>query len=367
MQDKKLDLNTDINKYLVTWKFPYNEKYSKKEITITNLLSHTAGLTIHGFPGYVRGEVLPSLTQILDGTAPANTRAVRSDDEPGKKVKYSGGGTTITQLIVMDVTHQPYDVFMQKTVLDPLGMTSSSFMQPPPASKENLLATGYKGDGREVKGKYHVYPEQAAAGLWTNPTDLCKYIIETQLSYKGESAKVVTKEMTTLRVTPVLEDAALGTFVNSRVTGSTKYFNHNGGNEGFTCTSIGSLSDGEGVVIMTNSDNGVLLEEIANSVAIVYNWKDYYLPETKQVVDVEEAVVTRYLGKYDAGGTTVSVNMGQNGLMVNVFGDIQWNLYFTSDKDFFIREYRGNLSFQTDENDKVIGINLNGRLAKKID
>ena len=106
VQEKKLDLNSDINKYLVTWKFPYDEKSNNKIITLTNLLSHTGGLTIHGFPGYAKGEVLPTLPQILDGQKPANTEAVRSSTEPGKRVIYSGGGITISQMIVMDVTNK---------------------------------------------------------------------------------------------------------------------------------------------------------------------------------------------------------------------------------------------------------------------
>jgi CubicO group peptidase (beta-lactamase class C family) len=71
VQEKKLDLNADINKYLLTWKFPYDEKSNKKQITLTNLLSHTAGLTIHGFPGYAKGDSLPALPQALDGRKPA--------------------------------------------------------------------------------------------------------------------------------------------------------------------------------------------------------------------------------------------------------------------------------------------------------
>ena len=367
VQEKKLDLNSDINKYLVTWKFPYDEKSNSKQISLTNLLSHTAGLTIHGFPGYAKGDSLPTLPQILDGQKPANTMAVRSSVEPGKNVIYSGGGTTVTQLIVMDVTHQSYDIFMQKNVLDPLGMTSSSFKQPPPESKEKLLATGYKADGKEVTGKYHIYPEQAAAGLWTNPSDLCRYIIETQLSYQGKSSKVLTPEMTILRLTPVLEDAALGTFVNSRVTGSLKYFNHNGGNEGFSCISIGCRDNGEGVVIMTNSDNGVILEEIANSVATVYKWKDYYLPEIKKVVDVDTSVLTKYLGKYNLNGTTMTIKKSHKDLVINVYGEVLWKLNFTSDSDFFIREYRGFLRFQTGNNNNVTGFNFNCMTVKKIE
>jgi len=367
-QDRKLDLNADINKYLVTWKFPYDEKSNNKKITIVNLLSHTAGLTIHGFPGYAKGEVLPSLPQILDGQNPANTKAVRSFEEPGKSVSYSGGGITISQLIVMDVTHQPYDIFMQKNVLDPLGMTASSYTQPPASSKEEIHATGYRADGTEVPGKYHIYPEQAAAGLWTNPADLCKYIIETQLSYKGESSKVLTPEMTRLRLTPILEDAALGVFVNSRVTGSYKYFNHNGGNEGFQCTAVGCRDDGNGVVIMTNSDNGSLVyEEIVNSVATVYKWKDYYLPEIKKVVQVDSTLLDQYIGKYKLNDLNIILKKGDNGLLLNAVNGLFWKVYFTSDSDFFIREFRGFLRFQRDKGNQVSGFSFNGTTVKKIE
>ena len=368
VQDKKLDLNTDINKYLVTWKFPYDEKSNSKLITLANLLSHTAGLTIHGFPGYAKGEVLPTLPQILDGQKPANTQAVRSSAEPGKNVDYSGGGITVSQMIVMDVTHQPYDIFMKNNVLDPLGMTSSSFAQPPEEKNGKLFATGYRADGKEVPGKYHIYPEQAAAGLWTSPSDLCKYIIETQLSWQGKSSKVLTPEMTRIRLTPILEDAALGTFVNSRVTGSLKYFNHNGGNEGFQCTAIGCRDNGEGVVIMTNSDNGSqIYEEIVNSVATVYKWNDYYLPEIKKVVNVQGTILEKYAGKYNLNGTTITIKKEDNGLLLNAYGDVFWNVYFTSDSDFFIREYRGSLRFKTEKDNKVTGFNFNGGTVKKIE
>jgi hypothetical protein len=257
---------------------------------------------------------------------------------------------------------------MKNNVLDPLGMTSSSFAQPPEEKNGKLFATGYRADGKEVPGKYHIYPEQAAAGLWTNPVDLCRYIIETQLSWQGKSSKVLTQEMTRLRLTPILEDAALGTFVNSRVTDSFKYFNHNGGNEGFQCTAIGCRDSGEGVVIMTNSDNGSkIYEEIANSVATVYKWKDYYLPEIKKVVNIQGSILEKYAGKYNLNGTTLTIKKGVNGLLLNIYKDVFWNVYFTSDSDFFIREYRGSLRFKTDKDNKVTGFNFNGGTVKKIE
>ncbi len=174
------------------------------------LLSHTAGLTVPGFPGYKTSDPLPTVVQILDGLPPANTGPVRSGFVPGERFSYSGGGTTILQLIITEVSATDYDEFMQERVLDKLGMKESFFTQPPPDSKKSLLATGYLSDGTEVEGKYHIYPEQAAAGLWTTPTDLCRYIIETQQAYNGKSSLVLTPEMTRLRLTPVKDDAASG-------------------------------------------------------------------------------------------------------------------------------------------------------------
>ena len=216
VQDKKIDLYADINDYLKAWKFPHDTTSHEKKITLANLLSHTAGLTIHGFPGYERGDTIPSLTDILDGKAPANTKAVRSMFAPGLRFKYSGGGTTISQLMLMDVTGQAYDTYMWENILKPLGMTMSSYTQPPVKDKEKFLATGYHEDGLPVKGKSNVYPEQGAAGLWTNPTDIANYIIETQLSLQGKSNKVLSKEMTTLRLTPYVDsNAALGVFIET--------------------------------------------------------------------------------------------------------------------------------------------------------
>jgi CubicO group peptidase (beta-lactamase class C family) len=126
-QKGKLDLYADINNYLTSWKFPYDRLSRNKKITVANLLSHTGGLTIHGFPGYSKGDTLPTLEQVLDGKRPANTDALRSMYEPGLRSEYSGGGTTITMVIVQDITREPYDRYMKEKVLDPLGMSSSFY------------------------------------------------------------------------------------------------------------------------------------------------------------------------------------------------------------------------------------------------
>lgn len=277
VQEGKIDLDSDINDYLTDWKFPYDELSKGKKISIAHLLSHKAGLSVHGFGGYEKGAKLPGTVETLDGLPTSNSPAVRSVFEPGLKFQYSGGGTTITQLILENITGEKYEDYMMKNVLIPLGMNESFYNQPPPENKINLLATGYYANGTEVQGKYHVYPEKAAAGLWTNPTDLAKYIIETQLSVLGKSNKILSPEMSTKRL-----ENNYGVFFNNFQ--GTKYFGHSGGNEGFVCYYVGSLEDGNGIVVMTNGSNFGLIEEIVCSVASLNNWKNYPLELQKEPI-----------------------------------------------------------------------------------
>ncbi|MCU0459876.1 MAG: serine hydrolase [Bacteroidales bacterium] len=365
VQEGKLDLHSDINQYLTSWKFPYDSVSKGKHITLAALLSHTAGLTIHGFPGYARGDSLPTVQQVLDGQPPANTKAVRSFTEPGTGPVYSGGGTTISQVIVTDVTGQAYDEYMKKYVLDPLGMKSSTFEQPPAGLDSTLLATGYKADGTPVPGKYHVYPEQAPAGLWTNPADLCNYIIETALSYNGRSDKVLRQEFTRLRLDTVLGDAGLGVFTDRN--DSSYYFSHTGGNEGFACYYLGDAISGDGVVVMTNSDNFSLCAEVANSVATVYGWTDYYKPVMKTVVDIDAAILERYAGKYETGGEVTNMKTDAGKLLISPAPGFWTTAYFTSETDFFVREFEGDLKFVLNDDGSVSGFIINGTLVGKSD
>lgn len=349
-QDKKIDLYADINTYLTSWKFPYDTVSHDKKISVANLLSHTAGLTVHGFPGYTKTDSHPSIIQILNGEKPANTAPIRSQEEPGKRSKYSGGGITISQLVVTDVTHQPYDEYMWQQVLKPIGMLSSSYTQPPAKDKEKFLSTGYRGNGKPVEGNYHIYPEEAAAGLWTNPTDLAAYIIETQLSLQGKSSKVLNSEMTKLRLTPYIDsNAALGVFITQK---SDKYFSHGGANEGFRCQYYGSMNSGNGVVVMVNSDNGRILEEIVNSVATVYEWKDFFTPKVKKAVVITPDMVNTYAGRYVLFKDTVNISFDKKPMLI-VNNEEFYPIYFSSEQDFFSPDLPFDLKFEKDTDGKV--------------
>jgi CubicO group peptidase (beta-lactamase class C family) len=351
-QENKLDLYADINQYLTSWKFPYDTVSKNKKISTAELLSHTAGLNVHGFGGYARGEAIPSVLQILNGVPPANSDPIRSMLEPGIRSEYSGGGITISQLIVMDITRKSYAEYMYENVLKPLGMTSSSYEQP---NKSNpiLLATGYRMNGEEISGKYHIYPEEAAAGLWTNPTDLGKYIVETQLAWQGKSAKVLNQQMTRLRLTPYgNKNAALGVFIDSTIDG--KYFQHGGANEGFRCQYYGSIEGGEGLVVMVNSDNNAIIQEIVNSIAKVYNMKGLLRTKTRKIVKVESSLLQTYTGKYNfAPQVFLTVTLEGDQLFVQLTGQPKFQVYSESQNKFFLTVVDAEVEFAKDETGQV--------------
>jgi CubicO group peptidase (beta-lactamase class C family) len=293
----KIALDENINNRLTTWKLPDNEFTAKKKVTLAHLLSHTGGLTVHGFPGYAMGERLPTLPDVLDGKAPANTPAVRVDFEPGTRFRYSGGGVTIGQLAIMDIEKKPYPQIAHDVVLGPLGMTHSTYQQPLPDDWQKRAASGYRMDGKPVEGRFHVYPEMAAAGLWTTPTDLCKFAIEVQLSLAGKSNKVLSKEMAAKMVTPFIPDAppGLGFFVEKH--GNAVYFGHGGADEGFRAGLLVNRDKGYGVAVMVNSDNSQIIDEIFRAVAREYQWEDY-LPPPVAVITLDADKLADYEGRF---------------------------------------------------------------------
>ena len=198
-------------------------------VTLRRLLSHNAGTTVHGFPGYAVGAPVPTVVQVLDGEPPANTAPVRVDLVPGSKVRYSGGGTTIVQLMMTDQLKKPFPEIMAETVLGPLGMTHSSYEQPLPAGRAAMTATGTRRGGQVVEGRWHIYPEMAAAGLWTTPSDLARVAIEVSLAHAGTSSRVLSQAMTRQMLTPQAEDFGLGFAVDPE----DDAFGHNGADEGF--------------------------------------------------------------------------------------------------------------------------------------
>jgi len=312
-----LSLDGNVNDKLTTWKVPDNGFTGTEKVTLRRILSHTAGLTVHGFGGYEVGTPVPTLTQILDGTPPANSPAVRVDTTPGAMWRYSGGGYTIMQLMMDDVTGQPFDQWMATNVIAPFGMTRSSFAQPPSAAFAPFTAAGQYAPGNPVPGRWHLYPEMAAAGLWTTATDLAQFVIAIQQSYAGTANPVISQAMTRQMLTNVQGDDGLGVFLDTST--GTLLFSHGGRDDGFDAYMGGYAETGQGVAIMINAnDNSGMVRRIYEFVARQYNWPGSAPQFALDPVRVPAARVASYGGRYEAANNQMLTLVPQGGKLVSM-------------------------------------------------
>jgi CubicO group peptidase (beta-lactamase class C family) len=303
VEQKQLALDEDVNAKLTTWKVPDNEFTKKEKVTLRRLLSHTAGLTVHGFGGYAVTEPMPTLLQVLNGEKPANSPAIRVDILPGSQWRYSGGGYTVMQQMMLDVTGKPFPQYMQEAVLTPLGMSQSTYQQPLPGDKAQLTATGYS-DGSAVSGRWHIYPEMAAAGLWTTTSDLAHFAIGIEQSLAGKSDPVISQSMAHQMLTDQKNNDGLGVFLQG--SGHTLRFTHSGRDEGFDAMMIAYAEIGKGAVIMINAnDDSTMVSRILETIAKEYHWPDYPTTPVDPIEDKEPQLTaqTRKIFEDEAEGT----------------------------------------------------------------
>jgi CubicO group peptidase (beta-lactamase class C family) len=270
----QLSLDEDVNLKLRTWALPQNKFTRSRKVTLRLILSHSAGISVHGFPGYSPGQTIPRLTQVLNGEKPANSPAIQVKNIPGSHWEYSGGGYVVMQQMVEDVTGKPFAQFMDETVLKPLGMVSSTYSQPLPDDRAVRAAKGYSGFfGNAVKGGWHVYPELAPAGLWTTPGDLARFAIGIQRSVAGESNPVISQSLTRQMLTRQQNNSGLGLGLTSH--GRALKFGHDGANDGFDAAMSALTFGGKGAVVMINR-NGTLgaIGEIVGVIKRQYHWPD---------------------------------------------------------------------------------------------
>jgi CubicO group peptidase (beta-lactamase class C family) len=275
VEQGRLDLDADVNETLTSWRVPANGDW-RPRLTLRQLLSHSAGLTVHGFPGYPRDQVPPTLVQVLDGLAPANTPPVRVTALPGTQMRYSGGGYCVVQQLLVDATSTPFPRLLRELVLEPLGMARSTFENPLPEARRGEAATGHRAGGKPVSGGWHVYPEMAAAGLWTTPADLCRFALALQRALAGRDESFLSRRTVAEMLSPQVEEGiGLGLF---RFRGGA-WFGHGGGDEGFVCQLTAAREGGRAAAVMTNSDRPAsLIEEVIRGIAAEYAWPGYLPP-----------------------------------------------------------------------------------------
>jgi CubicO group peptidase (beta-lactamase class C family) len=319
VEDGKLNLDANVNDYLKSWKVPDNKFTTQHKVTLRRIASHSAGLTIHGFPGYSAGDPLPTVPEVLDGKKPANTGPVRVDTAPGSLFRYSGGGTTLMQLVVMDVTGEPFATTVKRLVLDPIGMSSSTYEQPLPEARRGEAAAGHKADGTMVPGRWHTYPEQGAAGLWTTPTDLLKWAISIASSRDPSGSGVLSRDMAQQMLTVQQQPVGLGPFLDG--TGKGFHFGHGGSNEGFRCELIYFPATRQGAAVMTNGDLGSpLTNEVLFAIAAEYGWVDYG-PKVVTQLAMDSTVLDRYAGTYVTKGMPFEIVLVLDRVGTKLFGE----------------------------------------------
>jgi CubicO group peptidase (beta-lactamase class C family) len=311
VEDGRLSLDEPVNAYLTSWQLPENQFTRTAAVTLRRIVSHSAGLTVHGFPGYAAGETLPTVPQILDGEPPANTAPVRVDTLPGTLGRYSGGGVTVEQLAMADVTGEPFPALMKRLVLDPAGMAGSTYEQPLPDARRSEAAAGHRTDGARVEGRWHTYPEMAAAGLWTTPTDLLKWALAIAGARAGEHDGVLSRSMATDMLTPQFAGFGLGPSLGGE--GEGFHFGHGGANEGFRCELIYFPELGRGAAVMTNGDGGgALTREILLSIAAEYGWPDYG-PSEIDALPMDSTDLEAFVGAFGVDAPPVTLVLTREG------------------------------------------------------
>lgn len=265
-----LALDEDVNRKLVSWKIPATEFTSATPITLRNLLSHSAGLTMHGVPEFAPGGALPTLVQILEGTWATDAERVRSVSRPGEEFSYSGGGYLVLQLLLTEAAERPFAQLAKELVLDPAGMPMSTFEQPLPHELWNQAAVGHNRQGSPLDGAWHILPEQAAGGLWTTPSDLAAFMLSIWRSYHKKSEALLSQNLARQMLTRQIDDFGLGFALPSS---GVARFQHGGGNAGYRCFAVLSVDGADGAVIMTNGDNGEqLIWDVFEIIGRAYGW-----------------------------------------------------------------------------------------------
>jgi CubicO group peptidase (beta-lactamase class C family) len=328
VDDRRVALDRDVNQYLKTWKVPASDLAVGSPVTLRGLLSHTAGINVRAFPGYARNGQVPTLLQVLDGQPPANTAAVRVTLKPGAQWSYSGGGYTIAQAMIGDVTGRPFARWMQAAILTPLAMRDSGYDNP-----TGSHACGHGNDGSQVPGGYHLYPEQAAAGLWTTPSDLARALIGVQRSLASAKGALLSSSTAKSMLEAVKPGHSMGFDIGG--TPTMRWFRKSGDTEGFASLMV-AYRNGDGVVVMTNGAGGsALAEDVVRSVARLYGWPDFQ-PRTRTAIAPSASSLATLPGSfiYDERNQFDIVRSGDT-LTVASPGETPETLYAASPSEFF--------------------------------
>jgi CubicO group peptidase (beta-lactamase class C family) len=355
VQEGRLALDEDIRGYQTSWRLPENDGWQPR-VTLRQLLSHSGGITVTGFLGYPTGARVPTLRQVLDGEKPANSAPILVDTVPGLHFRYSGGGYTILQRLIEDVTGKPFWQVLQERILEPAGMVNSTYRYPLPEAWQEAAASGHRSDGDPLAGKWHTYPESAAAGLWTTPLDLARLIVLLERTLRGEAEQILSRSMLEEMFSPQIALRGigldgwegLGVFITGE--GDDLYCGHGGSNEGYRSQFIIRKGKGQAGIIMTNADSGDdLNDEWLGTIALEYGWTSFTTPLPEPIQLGAEAL-EQFTGQYQSeAGMIIHILAAEDGLRAEMQGQPPLFLRPRSADRFFFTQVNAEIQFTFDD------------------
>ena len=336
VDEGRVDLDAPVNDYLSSWKIPKNAFIEQRPVTLRHLLSHRAGTTVHGFRGYDIAGVYPSSEQVLTGEAPANTRPIVVDKVPGEGRRYSGGGYQVVQLLIEDVATTPFADYVTSHVLEPAGLSLSNYDYVQSGSN---VARGHRGKASQAMAGhgYYAYPEMAAAGLWTTPSELV-LLGGKVADARQNSAGLVSDELANQLVPDSADDPGLGFGLNA--PGDGIVFVHNGHNPGYSARWFNYADGRASVAILTNSDTGGdLIREVASAIGHVYGWRQDAFEERETIAlssGWQDEVSGGYAFDREAASPIVQIEVEDGKLWIEGELAERSPFYATSRTEFFI-------------------------------
>jgi CubicO group peptidase (beta-lactamase class C family) len=311
----KFDLDGDVNTLLTDWKLAREDKWKESPVTVRRLLSHTGGVGGHGFVGYQRADGLPTNRQVLAGDSKANSPAVKVTAEPGTGESYSGGGYQIVQQVLADVSGTPFDELAVKELFAPLKLSATSFS--PPAETATDIAFAHDTAGKRLAISFLRYPESAAAGLWSTPSDIANLALAIRSAHAGEPGAILKPKTAAEMLAPVklagkVGGHGLGPAVYGE--GKTLRFGHSGGTVGFRCEFVLFVESGQGAVVMTNGAGDALMTELLRAVAAEHNWPGTdFAPKVRKAATLTADQLAAYAGDYAIEGNNTPYTVRASG------------------------------------------------------
>ena len=353
-----LDLDEDVNNYLKSWRIPKNGNW-QPIVTLRQILSHTAGLNIHGVVGYARGDSIPTLVQVLNGEPPSIQPPITADGIPGLSNRYSTGGYAIAEQVVIDVIGRSVAELVREIVLEPLQMGHSSMEEPLPSRFEKLMATGHTWSRHPIKGKWQAHT-LGVSRLRTTPSDLARLGIEFQRALQGKPTAVLSNASATQMLNPPIgNEWGLGL----RVAGENDSirFWMTGSSFGFVAMWVFYRDVGKGAVVMNNFDWGDLfLYEVTRAVAGEYAWPDYsdsLQLQDKSPVEVSSEILNLYTGRYvTSDGKWFEVDLSNGHLVLQPPQQHPLQMFAESETQFFTTAANFTVTFDKTANGEIEGL-----------